>query len=95
MMPIIISLFVMLSVINDPSSNLAFWFSMVPLTSPIVMMARIPYEIPTWEIIVSAVLLYATFIIVVWGAGKIYRVGILMHGKKPNLKELWRWMRYK
>lgn len=95
MLPIILALFIMLSVINDPSSNLAFWFSMIPLTSPIVMMARIPYEIPTWEICLSAALLYATFILVVWGAGKIYRVGILMHGKKPNLKELLQWMRYK
>ena len=92
--PIILSLFVMLSVINDPTSELAFWFSMIPLTSPIVMMARIPYEIPTWEIAVSAVILYASFLIVVWGAAKIYRVGILMHGKKPNIKELWRWMKY-
>ena len=95
MLPIVMSLFVMLSVINDPSSNVAFWFSMIPLTSPIVMMARIPYEIPTWEICLSAVLLYATFLIVVWGAGKIYRVGILMHGKKPSLKEMFRWIRYK
>lgn len=95
MMPIILALFVMLSVINDPTSNLAFWFSMIPFTSPIVMMARIPYEIPMWEVCLSAVLLYATFLFVVWGAGKIYRVGILMHGKKPNIKELLRWMRYK
>ena len=95
MLPIILALFVMLSVINDPTSDVAFWFSMIPLTSPIVMMARIPYEIPTWEICLSAALLYATFFIVVWGAGKIYRVGILMHGKKPNIKELLRWMRYK
>lgn len=92
--PIIVSLFVMMSVINDPTSDLAFWFSMVPLTSPIVMMARIPYEIPTWEIVLSATILYASFIVVVWGAAKIYRVGILMHGKKPNIKELWRWMKY-
>ena len=95
MLPIILALFVMLSVINDPTSNLAFWFSMIPFTSPIVMMARIPYEIPMWEVCLSAVLLYATFLFVVWGAGKIYRVGILMHGKKPNIKELLRWMRYK
>ena len=95
MLPIILALFVMLSVINDPTSDVAFWFSMIPLTSPIVMMARIPYEIPTWEICLSAALLYATFFIVVWGAGKIYRVGILMHGKKPNIKELLRWVRYK
>ena len=95
MLPIILSLFVMLSVINDPSSDVAFWFSIIPFTSPIVMMARIPYEIPMWEVALSAVLLYATFIVVVWGAGKIYRVGILMHGKKPTIKELIRWMRYK
>lgn len=92
--PIILSLFVMLSVINDPTSELAFWFSMIPLTSPIVMMARIPYDIPTWEIALSLGILIATFAIVVWFAGKIYRVGILMHGKKPTLKELWKWMQY-
>lgn len=92
--PIILSLFVMLSVINDPTSELAFWFSMIPLTSPIVMMARIPYDIPGWEIALSLGILIATFIIVVWGAGKIYRIGILMHGKKPSIKELWKWMRY-
>lgn len=95
MLPIMLALFVMLTVINDPTSNVAFWFSMIPFTSPIVMMARIPYEIPLWEVCLSAALLYATFIAVVWGAGKIYRVGILMHGKKPNIKELLRWMRYK
>ena len=92
--PIILSLFVMLSVINDPTSELAFWFSMIPLTSPIVMMARIPYDIPTWEIALSLGILIATFVVVVWFAGKIYRVGILMHGKKPTLKELWKWMQY-
>ena len=92
--PIIISLFVMLSVINDPTSELAFWFSMIPLTSPIVMMARIPYDIPGWEIALSLGILIATFVVVVWGAGKIYRIGILMHGKKPSIKELWKWMKY-
>ena len=92
--PIILSLFVMLSVINDPTSELAFWFSMIPLTSPIVMMARSPYDIPTWEIALSLGILIATFAVVVWFAGKIYRVGILMHGKKPTLKELWKWMQY-
>lgn len=94
-MPIILSLIIMTTVINDPTSTIAFWCSMIPLTSPIVMMARIPYDVPTWEIVVSLILLYATFAVAVWGASKIYRVGILMHGKKPTLKELWRWMRYK
>ena len=93
--PIILSLIIMMSVINDPTSDIAFWFSMIPLTSPIVMMARIPYEIPTWEILLSAGLLIATFIIAVWFAGKIYRVGILIHGNKPTLKELWRWIKFK
>lgn len=94
-MPIIVALIVMLSVINDPTSDIAFWFSIIPLTSPIVMMARIPYDIPMWEVILSLVLLYATFIAVVWLASKIYRVGILMHGKKPTFKELWKWIKYK
>lgn len=94
-LPIILSLIIMVTVINDPTSPIAFWCSMFPLTSPIVMMARIPYDIPAWEIIVSLLLLYATFAVTVWGAAKIYRVGILMHGKKPSFKELWRWMRYK
>lgn len=95
MLPIILALLIMLSVINDPTSDIAFWFSMIPFTSPIVMMARIPYDIPTWEIVVSLVVLYATFIAVVWIASKIYRVGILMHGKKPSIKELWHWIKYK
>lgn len=94
-LPIILSLIIMVTVINDPTSEIAFWCSMFPLTSPIVMMARIPYDIPAWEIIVSLLILYATFAVTVWGAAKIYRVGILMHGKKPSFKELWRWMRYK
>ena len=92
--PIILALMMMLAVINDPTSKLAFWFSVIPLTSPIVMMARIPYDIPTWEIILSLVVLYASFVALVWFAAKIYRVGIFMYGKKPTLKELWKWMRY-
>lgn len=94
-LPIILALLMMLAVINDPNSSVAFWFSMIPLTSPIVMMARIPYDIPMWEIALSLVLLYASFVFMVWLAAKIYRVGIFMYGKKPTLKELWKWMRYK
>ena len=85
---------IMLSVINDPTSELAFWFSMIPLTSPIVMMARIPYDIPTWEILLSLGILIATFIVIVWLSGRIYRVGILMHGSKPSFKDLWRWIKH-
>lgn len=92
--PIILGLLMMMAVINDPTSKLAFWFSVIPFTSPIVMMARIPYDIPTWEIVLSLVVLYASFVALVWFAAKIYRVGIFMYGKKPTLKELWKWMRY-
>ncbi len=94
-LPIILALLMMLAVINDPNSPVAFWFSMIPLTSPIVMMARIPYDIPMWEIILSLGILYASFMVMVWLAAKVYRVGIFMYGKKPTIKELWKWMRYK
>ena len=82
-------------VIRDPNSQMAFWFSIIPFTSPIVMMARIPYDIPLWEIVLSLVLLYGSFVGMVWVASKIYRVGIFMYGKKPSLKELFKWIRYK
>ena len=92
MLPIILALMMMFVVMKDPNSSLAIWFSIIPLTSPIVMMARIPAGIPTWEPIVSLIVLYATILGTIWLAAKIYRVGILMHGKKPTLKELWRWV---
>ena len=92
MLPIILALMIMFVVMKDPNSSLAFWFSIIPLTSPIVMMARIPAGIPAWEPILSLVVLYASIIGTIWLSAKIYRVGILMHGKKPTLKELWRWV---
>lgn len=94
MLPIILALLMMMAVLRDPNSPLAFWFSMIPLTSPVVMIARIPYDIPTWEICLSLAILYASFIGMVWLAAKIYRVGIFMYGKKPSFKELWKWLRY-
>ena len=94
-LPIILALMLMLAVINDPDSQLAFWFSIVPLTSPVVMMARIPYESPWWQIVLSLGVLYASFVGMVWLAAKIYRVGIFMYGKKPTLRELCKWVRYK
>ncbi|MDE6375462.1 MAG: ABC transporter permease [Alistipes sp.] len=94
-LPIILALMMMLAVIKDPDSQLAFWFSIVPFTSPVVMMARIPYDIPWWEILLSLVVLYVSFVGMVWLASKIYRVGIFMYGKKPTLKELCKWVRYK
>ena len=95
MIPIILAVIVEMSVLNDPNSALAFWFSLIPFTSPVVMMARIPYGIPTWEILLSLALLYATFVGMVWLSAKIYRVGIFMYGKKPTLRELIKWIRYK
>lgn len=94
-LPIILGLLVMISVQQDPNSQLAFWCSIIPFTSPIVMMARIPYGIPMWQIVLSLVVLYASFVAMVWFAAKIYRVGIFMYGKKPTLKEMLKWVRYK
>ena len=93
MMPIILSIFVMMSIFNDPNSPLAFWASVVPLTSPIVMIARIPFGIPMWEIVTSLVVLYATFVVITWLASRIFRIGIFMHGKRPSWSELWRWIK--
>ena len=93
MLPIILSIIVMTSVFNDPNSSLVFWGSMIPFTSPVVMVARIPFGIPTWEIVTSLLILYATFILTTWLAAKIYRVGIFMHGKRPSWGDLWRWIR--
>lgn len=95
MLPIIVALMMMFVVMNDPNSPLAFWFSIIPFTSPIVMMARIPAGIPAWEPILSLVVLYLTIVATIWVAAKIYRVGVLMHGKKPSLKELCRWVTMK
>lgn len=92
--PIIFAFIILTMVMNDPNSPLIVWCSMIPFTSPIVMMGRVPSGIPTWEIILSLVLLYATFVFMVWIAGKIYRVGIFMHGKKPSFKDLYRWLKY-
>ncbi|MBR2332382.1 MAG: ABC transporter permease, partial [Alistipes sp.] len=91
--PIILALILAMSVFNDPNSPLAFWGSIIPLTSPVVMMARIPFDIPTWQIVLSLVLLYISVVATAWVAGKIYRVGIFMHGKKPSFKELLSWIK--
>ncbi|MBR2423885.1 MAG: ABC transporter permease [Tidjanibacter sp.] len=92
--PLILALFVMMSAMQEPNGPLAVWFSMIPFTSPIVMMVRLPYGMPDgfW---ISVLLLYGTFLAMVWLAGKIYRVGVFMYGKKPTLGELLKWARYK
>jgi ABC-2 type transport system permease protein len=94
-LPLIVGIFVMINTIQNPEGPIAFWFSVIPLTSPIVMMVRIPFSPPVWEIALSVGVLILTFIGSVWMAGKIYRTGILMYGKKVNYKELWKWLRYK
>lgn len=93
--PMILAIFVMMSVMREPNSSLAVWFSMIPFTSPVIMLARLPYGVPVWELVTSVALLYGTFIVMVWLAGKIYRVGIFMYGKKPTFKELFKWAKYK
>lgn len=94
-MPIIFGIIFAMTAASDPSSPMAVWTSYIPFTSPMVMMSRIPFGLAWWEITISLIILYATFLVAVWGAGKIYRVGIFMHGKKPTVKELIHWMRYK
>ncbi|GHT28892.1 ABC transporter permease [Bacteroidia bacterium] len=84
-----------LASVNNPDGPLAFWCSLFPFTSPIVMMMRLPFDVPLWEKLLSAVLLYVTAIGIVWLSAKIYRVGILMYGKKPSFKEMIKWIRYK
>ena len=95
MMPIILAMIVMMSVFNDPNSPIAFWASMIPFTSPVVMIARIPFGIPTWEVVVSLVVLYLSFILTTYLSAKIYRIGIFMHGKRPSWGELAKWLRTK
>lgn len=92
--PIILGLLVAMGTMQNPESSIAFWFSIIPLTSPIVMMARIPFGVPAWQLILSMVLMVITFIAFVWMAAKVYRTGILMYGKKTSWKELWKWLRY-
>jgi ABC-2 type transport system permease protein len=92
--PIILGLMVAMGTMQNPESPLSFWFSIIPLTSPIVMMARIPFVVPAWQIILSMALMVITFIAFVWMAAKVYRTGILMYGKKSSWKEIWKWLRY-
>ena len=79
---------------ENPDGPLAFWCSLIPLTSPIVMMVRAPFEVPMWQIITSISLLFVTLLFTVWFSSKIYRVGILMYGKKPSWKEIIKWLKY-
>jgi ABC-2 type transport system permease protein len=92
--PLILSLFVLINAINNPDSSIAFWFSLIPFTSPVVMMARIPFGVPYWQVFLSMGLLVATFLAMTWVAAKIYRTGILMYGKKASYREMLKWIRH-
>jgi ABC-2 type transport system permease protein len=94
-LPLILGVYIgFFTVMNDPHGTVATVFSMIPLTSPIVMLMRIPFGVPWWQIVLSITILFGTFFFVVWFASKIYRVGILMYGKKPTWKELYKWLKY-
>ena len=92
--PIILALIVAMGAISNPDSVIATWCSIIPFTSSIVMVARIPFEVPIWQLAVSMVLLVTTIVGMMWLAAKIYKTGILMYGKKPSWKELWKWIKY-
>jgi ABC-2 type transport system permease protein len=93
--PIIFALFVAMATMQNPESSLSFWFSLIPLTSPIVMVARIPFGVDAWEIALSMAIMLVTIFGCIWMAARIYRTGILMYGKKSSYKEIWKWLTYK
>ena len=93
--PLLLAFFIALYAFRAPDSPIVFWGSMIPFTSPIVMLSRIPYGVPTWEIALSIALLALTFIACAWVSAKIYKIGILMFGKKTTFKDLWKWLRMK
>jgi ABC-2 type transport system permease protein len=94
MLPIIFAIYAGIFSAENPDGPLAFWCSMIPFTSPIVMMVRLPFDVPIWQIALSISILVLSFIGTTWMAGKIYRTGILMYGKKTTWKEMWKWLRY-
>jgi len=93
-LPIIFAIYAAIYSAQNPDGPLAFWCSMIPFTSPIVMMVRLPFDVPVWQIVLSLTILVLSFIGTTWMAGKIYRTGILMYGKKVTWKEMWKWLKY-
>ena len=93
--PLLLAFFIAIYAFKAPDSSLVFWGSMIPFTSPIVMLARIPFGVATWELVLSMALLVLTFVVCAWASAKIYKVGILMYGKKSTFKDLWKWLRQK
>lgn len=94
-LPLIFSIIILFPVVKNPEGALAFWASMIPFTSPIIMMVRVPFGVPIWQLALSMSILVASIAGVIWVAGKIYRTGILMYGKKANFKEIIKWLRYR
>ncbi|MDY5533041.1 ABC transporter permease [Butyricimonas virosa] len=92
---LVVALYIGIAAMKSPESPMVFWSSLIPFTSPVVMLVRIPFGVPAWEIITSMGLLVGSFLFFTWLSGKIYRVGILMYGKKVTWKELYKWLRYK
>lgn len=93
--PLLIAFFIAFYAFKAPDSAVVFWGSMIPFTSPIVMLSRIPFGVPAWELTLSIVLLVAAFVVCAWASAKIYKIGILMFGKKTTFKDLWKWLRQK
>ena len=93
--PLIFALFVSIHCHQNPDDTLVFWCSIIPITSPIVMVARLPFEVPIWQILTSISLLYVTFLASTYVSAKIYRTGILLYGKKTGYKEIWKWLKNK
>ena len=93
--PLMVAYFIALYAFNAPDSNIALWGSLIPFTSPIVMLARIPFGVPFWQILLSVVLLLLTTAACAWLSAKTYKVGILMYGKKTTYKDLWKWLKQK
>ena len=93
--PLMVAIISSFYIVNNPDGSLSVWLSMIPFTSPISMMVRIPFGVPIWQIVVSVLLLAGTFVLMTWLAAKIYRTGILMYGKKLSYKEIFKWLKYK
>ena len=92
--PLMIGMYGSFTIMNNPDGPMAFWLSIIPFTSPVAMIARIPFGVPVWEIILSIALLLGSALLMIYIASKIYRVGILMYGNKATMKEIWKWIRF-
>ena len=94
--PLILSIAMIEAIINNPDGTLAFWMSVFPLSSPIIMMVRLPFGgVESWEILLSTTVLLLSFLLTTWVSSRIYRIGILMYGKKATFRELYKWIKFK